>query len=176
MIDEKIWWEVVKSLQIYSKVVGKVIKSLRKFLKCFQCVLAVCDLEISKHFVNKKLHLKDSMKYICFIIYLLLKRSYEFLKIRCFHTSRPKSVGSFVFFIFYYIYIIHIQWSLAIDRSIVINKADKDLCIVVWNREDYIAEVSKVKFCKILLRQVITSLKNQKEKEKQQKNNLNTLV
>ena len=29
------------------------------------------------------------------------------------------------------------------DRSIVIKKADKSSCVVVWDREDYIAEVSK---------------------------------
>ena len=32
---------------------------------------------------------------------------------------------------------------LASDRSIVIKKADKDSCVVVWNREDYIAQASK---------------------------------
>ena len=32
---------------------------------------------------------------------------------------------------------------LANDRSIVIKKADKDLCVVVWDCEDYIAEASK---------------------------------
>ena len=32
---------------------------------------------------------------------------------------------------------------LANDRSIVIKKADKDSCMVVWDREDYIAEASK---------------------------------
>ena len=32
---------------------------------------------------------------------------------------------------------------LANDRSIVIKKADKGLCVVVWDREGYIAEVSK---------------------------------
>ena len=32
---------------------------------------------------------------------------------------------------------------LANDRSIVIKKADKGLCVVVWDREDYIAEASK---------------------------------
>ena len=32
---------------------------------------------------------------------------------------------------------------LANDRSIVIKKADKGPCVVVWDREDYIAEASK---------------------------------
>ena len=32
---------------------------------------------------------------------------------------------------------------LAKDRSIVIKKADKGSCVVVWDREDYIAEASK---------------------------------
>ena len=32
---------------------------------------------------------------------------------------------------------------LANDRSIIIKKADKGLCVVVWDHEDYIAEVSK---------------------------------
>ena len=32
---------------------------------------------------------------------------------------------------------------LANDRSIVIKKADKGSCVVVWDREDYIAEASK---------------------------------
>ena len=32
---------------------------------------------------------------------------------------------------------------LANDRSIVIKKADKGLCVVVWDHEDYIAEASK---------------------------------
>ena len=29
------------------------------------------------------------------------------------------------------------------DRSIVIKKADKGSCVVVWDREDYIAEAEK---------------------------------
>ena len=33
--------------------------------------------------------------------------------------------------------------SLANDRSIVIKKADKRCCAVVWDREDYIAEAEK---------------------------------
>ena len=33
--------------------------------------------------------------------------------------------------------------ALANDRSIVIKKADKDLCVVVWDRNDYIAEAEK---------------------------------
>ena len=33
--------------------------------------------------------------------------------------------------------------ALANDRSIVIKKADKDLCVVVWDRNDYIAEEEK---------------------------------
>ena len=32
---------------------------------------------------------------------------------------------------------------LANDRSIVIKKADKGSCVVVWDREDYISEASK---------------------------------
>ena len=32
---------------------------------------------------------------------------------------------------------------LANDRSIVIKKADKGSCVVVWDREDYIAQASK---------------------------------
>ena len=32
---------------------------------------------------------------------------------------------------------------LANDRSIVIKKADKGSCVVVWNRNDYIAEAEK---------------------------------
>ena len=32
---------------------------------------------------------------------------------------------------------------LANDRSTIIKKADKGLCVVVWDHEDYIAEVSK---------------------------------
>ena len=33
--------------------------------------------------------------------------------------------------------------SLANDRSIVIKKTDKGSCVVVWDREDYIAEAEK---------------------------------
>ena len=33
--------------------------------------------------------------------------------------------------------------SLANDRSIVIKKADQGSCVVVWDREDYIAEAEK---------------------------------
>ena len=33
--------------------------------------------------------------------------------------------------------------SLADDRSIVIKKADKGSCIVVWDRNDYIREAEK---------------------------------
>ena len=33
--------------------------------------------------------------------------------------------------------------SLVNDRSVVINKADKDSCVVVWDREDYIAEAER---------------------------------
>ena len=33
--------------------------------------------------------------------------------------------------------------ALANDRSIVIKKADKGSCVVVWNRNDYIAEAEK---------------------------------
>ena len=33
--------------------------------------------------------------------------------------------------------------SLVNDRSVVIKKADKGSCIVVWDREDYIAETEK---------------------------------
>ena len=33
--------------------------------------------------------------------------------------------------------------ALANDRSIVIKKADKDLCVVLWDRNDYIAEAEK---------------------------------
>ena len=33
--------------------------------------------------------------------------------------------------------------SLADDRNIVINKSDKGACVVVWNRNDYIAEAEK---------------------------------
>ena len=33
--------------------------------------------------------------------------------------------------------------ALAIDRSIVIKKVDKRSCVVVWNRNDYIAEAEK---------------------------------
>ena len=33
--------------------------------------------------------------------------------------------------------------SLANDSSIVIKKADKGSCVVVWDREDYIAEAEK---------------------------------
>ena len=32
---------------------------------------------------------------------------------------------------------------LANDRSIVIKKADKGSCVVVWDREEYIAQASK---------------------------------
>ena len=63
--------------------------------------------------------------------------------------------------------------SLANNRSIVIKKADKGSCVVVWDCEDYIAEAEKqlsdknvyrmlslkVKSCKILPKQVMTSLK-----------------
>ena len=31
---------------------------------------------------------------------------------------------------------------LANDRSIVIKRADKGSCVVVWDREDYVAEAS----------------------------------
>ena len=31
-------------------------------------------------------------------------------------------------------------WGLINDKSIVIKKADKGSCIVVWGREDYIKE------------------------------------
>ena len=31
------------------------------------------------------------------------------------------------------------KWSLAEDRSIIIKPADKGSCIVVWDREDYLA-------------------------------------
>ena len=54
--------------------------------------------------------------------------------------------------------------SLVNDRSVVIKKADKGSCVVVWHREDYIAEAEgqlgdvtvyedvdiKKKCCKIL--------------------------
>ena len=33
--------------------------------------------------------------------------------------------------------------AVANDRSIVIKKADKDLCVVVWDRNGYIAEAEK---------------------------------
>ena len=33
--------------------------------------------------------------------------------------------------------------ALANDRSIIIKKADKDSCVVVWDRNDYIAEAEK---------------------------------
>ena len=33
--------------------------------------------------------------------------------------------------------------ALANDRSIVIKKADKGSCVVVWDRNDYIAEAEK---------------------------------
>ena len=33
--------------------------------------------------------------------------------------------------------------SLVNDRSVVITKADKSLCVVVWDREDYIAEAER---------------------------------
>ena len=33
--------------------------------------------------------------------------------------------------------------SLADDRNIVIKKTDKGLCVVVWDRSDYIAEAEK---------------------------------
>ena len=33
--------------------------------------------------------------------------------------------------------------AVANDRSIVIKKADKDLCVVLWDRNDYIAEAEK---------------------------------
>ena len=33
--------------------------------------------------------------------------------------------------------------SLANDRSIIIKKADKGCCVVVWDREDYTAEAKK---------------------------------
>ena len=33
--------------------------------------------------------------------------------------------------------------SLANDRSIVIKKADKQSCVVVWDREDYIVEAER---------------------------------
>ena len=33
--------------------------------------------------------------------------------------------------------------ALANDRSIVIKKADKGSCVVVWDRDDYIAEAEK---------------------------------
>ena len=33
--------------------------------------------------------------------------------------------------------------SLVNDRSVVIKKADKGSCVVVWNSEDYIAETEK---------------------------------
>ena len=33
--------------------------------------------------------------------------------------------------------------SLVNDRSVVIKKADKGSCIVVWHREDYIAATEK---------------------------------
>ena len=35
------------------------------------------------------------------------------------------------------------MYLLANDRSIVIKKAHKGSCVVVWDREDYIAEASK---------------------------------
>ena len=72
------------------------------------------------------------------------------------------------------------MWTLANDRTIVIKKADKGWCVVVWDRDNYIAEAEKqlsdkvctgmliltVKSCKILLKQVIASLKIRKEKGK----------
>ena len=33
--------------------------------------------------------------------------------------------------------------ALANDRSIVVKKPDKDSCVVVWDRNDYIAEAEK---------------------------------
>ena len=33
--------------------------------------------------------------------------------------------------------------AVANDMSIVIKKADKDLCVVVWDPNDYIAEAEK---------------------------------
>ena len=33
--------------------------------------------------------------------------------------------------------------SLVNDRNVVIKKADKGSCVVVWNSEDYIAETEK---------------------------------
>ena len=33
--------------------------------------------------------------------------------------------------------------SLANDRSIVIKKADKQSCVVVWDHEDYIVEAER---------------------------------
>ena len=33
--------------------------------------------------------------------------------------------------------------SLVNDRSVVIKKADKGSCVVVWDREDYIAEAER---------------------------------
>ena len=35
------------------------------------------------------------------------------------------------------------MWPLANDRSIVIKIADKCLCLVVWNRENYIFKAGK---------------------------------
>ena len=33
--------------------------------------------------------------------------------------------------------------SLADDRNIVIQRADKDSCVVIWNRNDYLLEADK---------------------------------
>ena len=33
--------------------------------------------------------------------------------------------------------------SLVNDRTVIIKKADKSSCVIVWDREDYIAEVER---------------------------------
>ena len=75
--------------------------------------------------------------------------------------------------------------SLNNDKSVVIKKADKAFCVVVWDREDYIAEaerqqgmslfikmlILKRKCCKILQKLAIGYLEILKIKGEQQKKN-----
>ena len=57
--------------------------------------------------------------------------------------------------------------SLADDRSIVIKKADKGSCVVVWDRNDYLLEaerqLSDTKFTEMLVTLKISSVSYRKQ-------------
>ena len=50
--------------------------------------------------------------------------------------------------------------SLADDRNIVIKKAQKDSCVIIWDRNDYITEAEKQLSEKILYKEVCFNEKN----------------